>query len=61
MRGDEEVGAPVAAVCANAGLARIVSAPHAAARHRRVGAEAAGALRHIDYVMGRGGMFAGAN
>eukprot|EP00969_Alexandrium_andersonii_P231550 10225498-Alexandrium_andersonii.AAC.1 len=59
LRGGEEVAAPVAAICANAGLARVLSAPHAAARCRWAGAGAVGPLRHIDFVLGRGGMFAG--
>eukprot|EP00969_Alexandrium_andersonii_P047040 2063791-Alexandrium_andersonii.AAC.1 len=53
--GDDEAGAPLAAVCANGGLHRVLSAPHAAVRHRHEARGALGPLRHIDFVMARGG------
>eukprot|EP00969_Alexandrium_andersonii_P151134 6682391-Alexandrium_andersonii.AAC.1 len=53
LRGQDEAAAPVSAVCANAGLACVLSAPHATARGQRAGRGAAGPPRHIDFVLAR--------
>eukprot|EP00969_Alexandrium_andersonii_P271446 11997202-Alexandrium_andersonii.AAC.1 len=49
LRGQEDAAAPIAAVYANAGLACVLSAPHAASRGQRAARGAPGPPRHIDF------------